>query len=73
MIGTYEYPDFPMDEEYGVRPGQHMPGHVMQQYLDQYADINGIHKCIHFGSKVSTAERTIDDTRLLKITVVNGK
>ncbi|OCL02531.1 hypothetical protein AOQ84DRAFT_268633, partial [Glonium stellatum] len=34
MLGTYEYPDFPMDSAtFGVQPGEHIPGPVVHQYL----------------------------------------
>lgn len=38
MLGTFEYPDFPMDTEtYGVKPGEHMSGEVLYKYLTNYA------------------------------------
>ena len=57
MLGTYEYSDFPMDESYGVKSGQHMPGSVLQTYLRDYAERFGVLERIRFKSKVETAER----------------
>jgi len=53
MLGTYEFPDFPMDAEaYGVKPGQHIPGHVIHQYLSDYAKKIGIFSRTRFDTKV---------------------
>ncbi|KAM0322169.1 hypothetical protein ACHAQA_009658 [Verticillium albo-atrum] len=58
MLGTYEYPDFPMDTEtFGVKPGQFIPGPVVHRYLTKYAerfDILGRVRCEH---KVISAEK----------------
>ena len=38
MIGTYEYPDFPMlESKYGVKHNTHIPGTVLNQYLTDFA------------------------------------
>ncbi|KAK9358812.1 hypothetical protein V1504DRAFT_396116 [Lipomyces starkeyi] len=58
MLGTFEYSDFPMDEAtFGVKPGQHIPGHVVHDYLHKYADKFGLYQRIRFESKVETLER----------------
>ena len=57
MLGTYEYPDFPMDTEaFGVKPGEHIPGSVMHDYLTKYAEKFDILDKIRFEAKVVTAE-----------------
>jgi cation diffusion facilitator CzcD-associated flavoprotein CzcO len=57
MLGTYEYPDFPMDTEtFGVKPGQFIPGRVVHNYLNQYARHFGIFDKIRVELKVETAE-----------------
>lgn len=57
MLGTYEYPDFPMDPEvFGVQPGQHIPGAVVHEYLNKYAEKFDIHDKIRFEHKVESAE-----------------
>ncbi|THX82443.1 dimethylaniline monooxygenase (N-oxide forming) [Aureobasidium pullulans] len=58
MLGTYEYPDFPMDKEtYGVKPGEHIPGHVIHRYLGDYAEKTGVYARIRFETKVLEASR----------------
>ncbi|KAF4471283.1 Flavin-binding monooxygenase [Fusarium albosuccineum] len=61
MLGTYEYPDFPMDPEtFGVLPGQHIPGEVINEYLTSYARNFGIYDKILFEHKVESAEHQED-------------
>ncbi|CAM1510224.1 Fc.00g005590.m01.CDS01 [Cosmosporella sp. VM-42] len=61
MLGTYEYPDFPMDSEtFGVQPGQHIPGTVVHAYLTKYAQHFGIFDKIRFEHKVESAEHQSD-------------
>ncbi|OIW32606.1 FAD/NAD(P)-binding domain-containing protein [Coniochaeta ligniaria NRRL 30616] len=57
MLGTYEYPDFPLDSEtFGVKPGEHIPGTVLHDYLTKYAEKFGIMDKIGCNRKVTTAE-----------------
>ena len=57
MAGNYEFSDFPMTEErFGVKPGQHIPGFVVHEYLRQYAEDFNIQHCIRFRSDVQIAE-----------------
>lgn len=57
MLGTYEYPDFPMDSAtFGVQPGQHIPGKVIHEYLTNYAQNFGIYDKIRFEHNVESAE-----------------
>lgn len=70
MLGTYEYSDFPMEEEtFGVKPGEHIPGHVMHKYLRSYAETFDVYRRIRFQSKVESVEQT-DNGRWL-ITIIN--
>jgi cation diffusion facilitator CzcD-associated flavoprotein CzcO len=56
MLGTYEYTDYPMDTEtYGVKPGEHIPGHVVHRYLSNFAESHGIHQRIRFDTNVQSA------------------
>ena len=58
MLGTYEYPDFPMDTEmFGVKPGEHIPGHVIHDYLRRYAERFDVFDKIRFNTKVLAAKR----------------
>ena len=58
LLGTYEYSDFPMDQEtFGVKPGEPIPGHVLHQYLQQYAKKFDVYRRISFYSRVESVER----------------
>ena len=57
MLGTYEYPDFPMaTETYGVQPGEHIPGPVVHRYLADYATAFGVMPHFRGSTKVVSAE-----------------
>jgi hypothetical protein len=57
MLGTYEFSDFPMTEErFGVKPGQHIPGQVVHEYLRQYAEEFDLLQTIRLRCKVHTAK-----------------
>lgn len=68
MLGTYEYPDFPMDPQvFGVQPGQHIPGRVCHEYLSAYADKFGIADKIRYSSRVLMAEHLQDGGWVLTV------
>lgn len=55
MVGTYEYPDFPMlESRYGVKPNSHIPGAVLNQYLTDFAKHFGFYDKIQFGVSVES-------------------
>ncbi|OLN86723.1 FAD-containing monooxygenase EthA 1 [Colletotrichum chlorophyti] len=57
LLGSYEFPDFPMDSEtFQVQPGQHIPGEAINAYLKAYATTFGIASKIRSSQKVLTAE-----------------
>lgn len=57
LLGTYEYPDFPMDSKrFNVKPGSHIPGEVVHEYLCAYAAEFGIAKHIRLQTRVLFAE-----------------
>lgn len=57
MLGTLEYPDFPMTTaRFGVKAGEHVPGRVVHEYLQAYADEFGIADHIRLRTKVLSAE-----------------
>ena len=58
LVGTYEYTDFPMDEKFGVKYPEHIPGEVIAHYFRQYADQNDLMKRIELKTKVISAEKT---------------
>lgn len=56
MLGTYEFSDFPMDEAtFGVRAGEHIPGEVIQRYMEAYVEHFGFTDCIRLGHHVESA------------------
>ncbi|PHH61339.1 hypothetical protein CDD81_473 [Ophiocordyceps australis] len=57
LLGTYEYPDFPMDPAtFGVARGQHIPGTVINSYLKAYAAKFGIDGLVRLETRVLAAE-----------------
>ncbi|KAH8800278.1 hypothetical protein F5884DRAFT_891151 [Xylogone sp. PMI_703] len=59
MLGSYEFPDFPMSEEiYGVKPSGHIPGAVLHRYLTDFARKYGIYDRLQFKSSVNLVEQT---------------
>ncbi|OAL51473.1 FAD/NAD(P)-binding domain-containing protein [Pyrenochaeta sp. DS3sAY3a] len=59
MLGSYEFPDFPMKEEvYGVKPLGHIPGAVLNRYLTDFSKEYGILGRIQFESTVGLVEST---------------
>lgn len=59
MVGSYEYPGFPMDEKtYGVKDGDHIPAAVLHRYLTDYARHFGVLQRTAFNSSVSAIEPT---------------
>lgn len=57
LLGTYEFPDFPMTtERFGVKEREHIPGTVVNTYLKAYAAEFGIDKLIRFNTKVTVAD-----------------
>jgi cation diffusion facilitator CzcD-associated flavoprotein CzcO len=74
MVGTYEYSDFPMDEEtYGVKPGEHIPGPVLHRYLSNYAQHFGFYNKIQFQTTVISAEHQSDGGWLLSCSTKQGE
>lgn len=58
MLGTYEFGDFPMDPKtFNIKPGQHIPGQTMHNYLKAYATYFNFYSKIRFSSKVESVER----------------
>ncbi|KAI2465468.1 hypothetical protein F4781DRAFT_435409 [Annulohypoxylon bovei var. microspora] len=57
LLGTFEYPDFPMSSDrFGVLPDQHIPGHVIHEYLEAYAKTFELGGFIRLDTEVLTAE-----------------
>ncbi|WYZ44122.1 hypothetical protein EsH8_VII_000558 [Colletotrichum jinshuiense] len=73
MIGTYEFPDFPMSEEtYGVKPNNHIPGAVLHRYLTDFAHHFGFFNRIQFNTSVDLVERNGEKGWRLSVTSPAG-
>lgn len=57
MFGQIDFTDFPMSENYGIRPGQHVTGEVMHDYLVAYAQKWDLVRRITFSTVASTIEK----------------
>ncbi|KAI0454134.1 hypothetical protein F5B21DRAFT_258075 [Xylaria acuta] len=71
MLGTYEYPGFPMSsDKFDVKAGEHMKGTALNSYLKAYAEYTGIAGLVRFNHKVLSAEHrdTHDGGWVLTIT-----
>lgn len=65
MVGSYEFPDFPMSEEvYGVKPEGHIPGAVLHRYLTDFSRTYGIYDRLQFQTTVELVEPTLTGWRL---------
>lgn len=68
MLGTYEFSDFPMDEAtFGVKPGQHIPGNVIQRYMEAYAEKFGFTDRIRLDHRVESASHNLDGSWQLAV------
>ncbi|KAF7585135.1 hypothetical protein BBP40_012221, partial [Aspergillus hancockii] len=67
MLGTYEFSDFPMDESFGVKPGEHIPGTVIQNYMERFVEHFQLTSFIHLNSRVRIAEHNSDGTWTLTV------
>ncbi|KAK5634199.1 hypothetical protein RRF57_009913 [Xylaria bambusicola] len=57
LLGTYEYPGFPMtSDKFDVKAGEHIKGAAIHSYLKAYAEYSGIRELIHFDHRVLSAE-----------------
>lgn len=71
MLGTYEFSDFPMDEAtFGVSAGQHIPGDVVQRYMEAYIQRFGFGHCVRLNHRVESAKHSLDGS--WQLTVSHG-
>jgi cation diffusion facilitator CzcD-associated flavoprotein CzcO len=73
MLGTYEYPDFPMSEKYGVKADNHIPGAVLNQYLTDYARHFGFLDRVKFKHQVDGVESLPSGSWILTVTTPEGQ
>lgn len=64
LVGTYEYTDFPMDETFGIKHPEHIPGEVICEYFRRYAKKFDIERSIKFRTKITVAEKVDQGWRL---------
>ncbi|KAL4878705.1 hypothetical protein BJY04DRAFT_106799 [Aspergillus karnatakaensis] len=58
-LGSYEFSDFPMQENLSpglVQPGEHIPGRAVHEYLNAYVDHFGFRDRIRLGWRVDAVE-----------------
>ncbi|KAI0517020.1 hypothetical protein F5B22DRAFT_605910 [Xylaria bambusicola] len=70
LLGTYEYPDFPMSSaSFPVKSGKHISGNAINTYLKAYAAHFGIANLIRLETRVLSAEHqeTLDGGWILTI------
>ncbi|KAH8700325.1 hypothetical protein BGW36DRAFT_405589 [Talaromyces proteolyticus] len=61
MIGSYEYPDYPMYKKtYGVKDNDHIPAATLHKYLTDYARQSGVLSRIVFNTSVLSIESAED-------------
>jgi cation diffusion facilitator CzcD-associated flavoprotein CzcO len=73
MVGTYEFPDFPMSEDiYGVRPNSHIPGAILHRYLTDFAKHFNLFGRIQFNTSVEMVECLREDGWRLSVTSPEG-
>ncbi|PTB73825.1 FAD/NAD(P)-binding domain-containing protein [Trichoderma longibrachiatum ATCC 18648] len=74
LLGTYEYPDFPMDPKtFGIKPGQYIPGEVINAYLKAYVDKFNLGPCLRLRTKITAAEHHDTAEGGWTLTVVNDE
>jgi cation diffusion facilitator CzcD-associated flavoprotein CzcO len=74
LLGTYEYPGFPMSsDKFDVKHREHIKGPALHSYLKAYAEHNGIADLVRLNHKVLSAEHQDTDVGgwVLTITTPN--
>lgn len=73
MVGTYEYPDYPMDlKTYGLQPYDHIPAATLHKYLTDYAQHFGVFENIQFHTKVDLIQYEADMNWRITVTSPQG-
>lgn len=60
LYGRFEFPDFPMDQSYGVKQWEHVPGPIVHEYLTDYARAFGVYERIRLNTWVESVEEITD-------------
>ncbi|KAK3173878.1 hypothetical protein Dsin_032563 [Dipteronia sinensis] len=73
LLGSYEFSDFPMgSDRFNVKPGQHIPGTAVYDYLNGFAEAFGLMPFMQLQQRVESAELLPDGTWSLRIVAVSG-
>lgn len=68
LLGTYEYPGFPMDTEtFGIPRGQHPTSEAIHAYHKAFAEKNGIVELVRCSTRVVSAEHQPDGGWILTV------
>lgn len=71
LVGTYEFGDFPMTyERFGVKPGTHIPGAAVHDYLTQFTEHFDLTSRLRLRQGVESAELLDNGKWLLQITTI---
>lgn len=62
LLGCIDFVDFPMDPSFGIKPGQHVTGEVMNEYLCKYAEKFRVADKIRFNTRVVEVRRGRGDS-----------
>ncbi|THC88657.1 hypothetical protein EYZ11_011902 [Aspergillus tanneri] len=73
MRGTYEFSDFPLDESFGVQPGQHVPGPVVQRYMERFVEHFDLTPYIRLNARVHVADHQSDGSWVLTVSDVQSQ
>ncbi|KAF5637631.1 dimethylaniline monooxygenase [Fusarium tjaetaba] len=57
LRGTYEFTDFPLDDSYGVKDGEHIPGLVLYRYMTDFAVKFDVFRRIRFNVNIHMIEK----------------
>ena len=73
LLGMYEHPDFPMDEQrFRVRKGEHIPAERVLEYLEAFVKDSDINSSLRLNMKVEVIKKKEDHWELRCISVSDG-
>jgi thioredoxin reductase len=58
LHSAVDFTDFPMDDKFGIKPGEHVSGEAMNAYLKAYAQHYGVAGKIRFNTRVMEIRRS---------------
>lgn len=57
LRGTFEFNDYPLPDDLGVKFGEHIPGTAVNEYICRYAEKHNLYKQCSVNTKVESCER----------------